>query len=298
MAVPQFLRRFITPGRPERAALYTVALGAAALIDPAKLTPGGRAAYRLALAGITAAVVAGDTPRELGPQGRAAAATVAGGAVLGLAEAGEALDGTLQRSLARRGVRRPRLVFAAVTAGLAFATELPALLANRRGVSYRSGNSQHMAVVDHVPFGEVPEGARTLITGMLDFSADPGSEALRAQLASARERLGDGGSGSFDTIDIVVLDAEALPRAVPHRQQFPVVAEFADPNTGSPRVVRLGIDGGSLAQLTIEADDRAADSPWLWPERWPALAEVTFSVEGSEPVNSRAAKLARAAGRD
>ncbi|KAM9862327.1 hypothetical protein ACI1US_01782 [Leucobacter sp. BZR 635] len=300
MAVPQFLRRFITPGRPERAALYTVALGAAALIDPAKLTPGGRAAYRLTLAGITAAVVAGDTQRAVGPQGRSAAATaatVAGGAVLGLAEAGEALDAKLQRSLVRRGVSKPRLVFAAVTAGLTLATELPALLAARRWVSYRSGNSQHMDVVDHVPFGEFPEGARTLITGMLDFSADPSAEALRAQLASAHERLGVGGSGSFDAIDIIVFDAEALPRAVPHRQQFPVVAEFADPNTGSPRVVRLGIDGGSLAQLTIEADDRAADSEWLWPERWPALAEVTFSVEGSEPLDTRAAKRARAATR-
>ena len=323
MAVPQFLRRFITPGRPERAALYTVALGAAALIDPAKLTPGGRAAYRLALAGITAAVVAGDTPRELGPQGRAAAATVAGGAVLGLAEAGEALDGTLQRSLARRGVRSPRLVFAAVTAGLAFATELPALLSARRDgltsegwtFGFNAGDDS-----DRATYGNLPEGARSLVAGMLDFSADQGAEALRAQLAVARERIWDNAPGAYEVIEFDVPGADALPRAVPHSQLFPVIAEFDDPRTGAARLVRLSIGDGRLEQLTIEANSAVADddnsdansldmvfpeeawgaaprTSWLWPERWPALAEVTFSVEGSEPVNSRAAKLARAATR-
>ncbi|MBP6685874.1 MAG: hypothetical protein KA158_10680, partial [Leucobacter sp.] len=266
MPGPQFLRRFITPGRPERAALYTVALAAAALIDPAKLTPGKRALYRLTLAGITVATVAGDTPREVGALNRTALSVATGGAVLGLAEAGEALDGKLQRSLVRRGVRKPRIVFAAITAAAALAAELPALRASRHGITLNSPAPDPLDPDSATTQGELPEGARALITGMLDFSADPGAEALRTQLAVAREKVWNDSPGAYEMIDFYIPEAEALPRAVPHRQLFPVIAEFDDPVTGAPRIVRLSIEDGRLEQLSIETnlpegDDGDSDVP-------------------------------------
>lgn len=316
MAAAQFLRHCFAPGRPERALLLSAALGAVALIDPAKLRPGRRAAYRLATAGTTAALVAGDTGTGATGSGltgsgltgtpvsagtRAALATAAGGAVLGLAEASEALDTRLQRGLIRRGVRRPRLVFAAATFALTLAVEIPAVIAARKAP--RSGIPVAGRVADgDLSYLPLAAGARALIAGMLDFSAEPSSEPLRTQLAAAREKTWDGVSGSFGMIVLDVQGAEALPRAVPHRQQFPVVAEFADPTTGEQRVLRLSIEDGQLEHFSIEAggvhaaahdiDSGARDE--LWPRQWPAVAEVTFTLETSLPVDTRAAKRLRA----
>lgn len=313
MAVPQILRRFIAPGYPERAVLYSVVLGAAALIDPATLTPGKRAAYRLGLAGITAATVAGDTPRHAGPVTRSALATAAGGAALGLSEASEALDGKMQRSLVKRGVRKPRLVFAAVTVALAISAELPALIAARRSARACSTAAAGTAVPGSSPgkgtdtnseispmtYAALPEGARAIITGMLDFSADPGSEALRTQLTLAQETIWGGVSGLYDLIEIDVEDAASLPRAVPHRQHFPVSASFQHPERGASVVARLEIEDGLLARLHIEAEDPAVGltlgSGSLWPKRWPAIAEMHFAVESAAPLDIRAAKRARTA---
>lgn len=311
MAAAQFLRRCFAPGRPERALLLSAALGAAALIDPAKLRPGRRAAYRLANAGTAAALVAGDTGTGAGVATRAAVATAAGGAVLGLSEAGEALDAKLQRGLLRRGVSRPRLVFAAVTFALTLATEIPAVLAARK--SHRSGIdingfasadqcADDEGADDDISYEPLPAGARALVAGMLDFSAEPSSEPLRAQLAVAREKVWAGIPGSFGIIEFDVPGAEALPLAVPYRQQFPVVAEFADPETGEPRVLRLAVEDGRLEQLSIEVSDgndaeyalALGDRDELWPRTWPAVAEVTFTLETSAPRDTRAAKRLRA----
>ena len=308
MSASQFLRRCITPGRPERAVALSLLLGAAALIDPAKLGPGTRALYRTALAGVSAAAVASDADDELSTETRLAAAVAAGGATLGLAQGAEALDARLQRALRRRGVSKPRLIFAAASTALSLAVELPALrsaAAKRRATAGGTSSGIPESADGHT-LAPLPEGARAMIAGMLDFSADPSSSALRAQLASANERLWEGVSGSFDIISLVVDEPDALPRAVPYDQGFPVSAQFVDPDSGRARVVRLRIESGQLAELSIEdLDDGSGDESdrigsieaGSWPATWPAIAEITFEAEDAAPVDARAARLARSRGR-
>lgn len=198
------------------------------------------------------------------------------------------------------------------TAVLAFAVGriLPAVLASRRSRSTPaiSGPGRSRAAAGTAAYGELPEGARSLISGMLDFSADPGSKALRGQLANARELHEQGRAGESNALLIDVPHPETLQRAVPHRQVFPVRAEFADPDTGAPRLVRLAIDAGVLSQLSIAEDPQRlphapspeqtssapkAASRRLWPARWPSLADVTFTVESEAPSDTRAARLVR-----
>lgn len=198
-------------------------------------------------------------------------------------------------------------------AALTFALGLvaPAVLAARRGRTAPAapGRGRARAAVSEAGYADLPEGARSLISGMLDFSADPGSKALRAQLASARELRERGRAGDRNALLIDVPSAETLQRAVPHQQTFPVRAEFTDPETGAPRLVRLAIDAGVLSQLSIAGDPQRPQQPSaterppaptgaasrpLWPARWPQLADVTFSVETEAPSDTRAAKRARA----
>lgn len=284
--------------------VISTALGAAALIDPAKLTPGKRALYRSGLAGVTAAMVASDAATGLDRRGRGAAAVAAGGAVLGLSEVGETVDARLQRALVRRGVSKPRLVFATATFALSLMAELPSVVAARRARSAAAPGSRRgfdgAGGSSGTP-AELPAGARSLIAGMLDFSADPSATALRTQLDSAQELVWGGVSGSYDVITIAVGDAAALSRAVPHEQQFPVTASFVDSATGQRRLVRMRVAGGMLAELTIEnpEDSEAPGDPFPqtagnWPSRWPALAEVTFQLDSDAPTDPRAAKRSRA----
>ena len=296
MAVPPFLRRFGEPGRPEQAVLTAVVLGAAALINPAKLGPGRRAAYRVGLAAITAIDLFRGIPRETGPVNRVALTAGAAGTVLGLAELGESIDAKAHGALVRRGVRRPRTVLALATVALSLLSDLPNLREARREAARDSAAN---ADSEAEAFGELPEGARSLITGMLDFSADRGSAALRAQLAEAREQLWDGSSGAYSEIDIDLPHPEALPRVVPHSHVFPVIARFDDPESGQPREVRLDIEEGRLSRLRIEeaddagSEDTGPDPDWdaeahergLWPSAWPARAEVTFSLESDSPAH-------------
>lgn len=308
MSASQFFRRCITPGRPERAVALSLLLGAVALIDPAKLGPGSRALYRTGLAGLSAGVVAADADEQLLPETRVAAALAAGGATLGLAQGAEAIDARLQRSLRRRGVVKPRLVFAAATVALSLAAELPALraAANQRRSGSSAGDPVGLESAGEHTLAPLPEGARAVIAGMLDFSADPSSSALRAQLGSARERLWDGISGSFDIITLVVHEPDTLPRAVPYDQVFPVTARFVDRDSGRTRIVRLRVESGRLAELSIEdLDDGSGDDSdrlgsieaGSWPATWPQVAEITFAAEDAAPVDARAARLARSRGR-
>lgn len=300
MSASQFLRRALAPGRPERAIAIALSLGALTLIDPAKLGAGKRAACRTALAGILAADLATDVPQGTSRAARATIAALGAGAVVGLSPVGEALDGKLQRSLASRGVRRPRVALAIAGAALSLASDLPGLLTARRVRGALPGWADPDG--GDTTIGELPDGARALIAGMLEFSAEPGARALAAQLGAARERVWQGVPGSYDAIDLDVAEAAAAPRAVPHEQRFPVTAQFRDPDSGAGRTVHLFVEAGLLARLTIDesADEataagsaRGGRSSSLWPSRWPALAEVTYALESGEPSDRRAANLAR-----
>ncbi|MFV0452641.1 MAG: hypothetical protein ACK5LS_10450 [Propioniciclava sp.] len=106
----------------------TLAAGLA-LIEPRRLTTGGRLAYRGAWAALSVWMVGASLRPDddadldlLGPVRRAALAVAAGGMTLGLSEAGEAVDGRLHDLLVRAGAGRPRVWLAAAEAAFSMAT--------------------------------------------------------------------------------------------------------------------------------------------------------------------------------
>jgi hypothetical protein len=116
--------------------LVSTALSAGlTLIDPRKLTVGRRAAYRAAIAALTAwvtwtALRADEAP--VSPSTRAGITAAATGAVLGFAELGEALDARMHDGLARAGAARPRLWLAAAAAVLSLVSWWGGRTADRR----------------------------------------------------------------------------------------------------------------------------------------------------------------------
>lgn len=95
-------------------AVVTVCSAALSLVRPSQLRRGGSVTYRAAIAALTGASVASALVRDGGP-GRRAVAGVTVAAVIGVvvaAPAAERVDERLHRALARRGLSRPRWVFA------------------------------------------------------------------------------------------------------------------------------------------------------------------------------------------
>src|SRR5690606_4578869 len=98
------------------------ALSALSLVEPRHLTPGGRLAYRAALAGATAwttwSTMRPSPDLPISREMRAAITVGSAGMTLGIAEASEALDARITDSMRRRGVRQPRVVLAVASAAL------------------------------------------------------------------------------------------------------------------------------------------------------------------------------------
>ncbi|GAA4195758.1 hypothetical protein GCM10022219_21340 [Microbacterium oryzae] len=118
----------------------TAATAGLTLIDPRKLTAGRRAAYRGAIAALTA-WVAWTALREddvaVSPGARVGITTGAAGAVLGFAELGEALDARMHDGLVRAGAARPRLWLAAAAAVLSLVSWWGGRTAGRRQAGTR-----------------------------------------------------------------------------------------------------------------------------------------------------------------
>lgn len=263
------------------------ALGGIALIEHRRLSPGARFAYRGALAAVTAVSTwratrpSFDDPVVLAGPARLGIAAAGAGLVLAGSEWAEKLDGRIVDGLARRGVGRPRVLLAGVTAGLSLLAGASEVWAARRG-------SEHEIFGDDVTVErhtDLPEGVPALLDAILDEGAalGLGTEALRAQLSLARRLVhGDDGDG---WIEFAVPDS--APPAFPRSYEFPVRLEFASPE-GIPLAAVLEISDGHLQSFGLRPVERQDEDAWDFtaPE-WTALDAARICIDGPEGTRER-----------
>lgn len=122
--IPLDISRLNDPKSLENGLVMTATTSALTLVDPRRIGVGGRLAYRGALAAITGwatwTAVQSEDESPVPFSAKFGVVTSAVGITLAFAEAGEALDSKLHDALTRAGVRKPRLVMAAMTAILGF----------------------------------------------------------------------------------------------------------------------------------------------------------------------------------
>lgn len=297
MGFRSFVRRLNDPNSVTNGIVSTVLVTALAYVEPRKLTPGKRLAYRGAIAALSAWTVwSGLRPREAdggeadpaGPIGRAALTTGAAGAVLGLSEVSEAIDGRLHDGLVRAGARRPRLWMAGGEAVLAIA----GWWAGRAGERALENSDLQYSGSDDPIDGtqrELPGDVRILLERILTVSDAHGSSELRAQLASARLLVfGD----EQDEVPCAQLETDPeLPRAVPGTAMFPVIGRFRALNDRTFEL-RVFVENGRLERLEISeaADWTPEELESWWSEgrstdeitAWPSVESVEFLVETAD----------------
>ncbi len=286
------LSPFVDPSRLEYGIASSVVIGALSLVDPARLTPGWRIAFRAAVAGLTGALTLLELRRTPASEGDpaefgwrvghrevASGGIVVGvaGTVFGLSELSENLDARLMSGLTRAGVRRPRLLLAAVST----LASIAAYLAVVTDVDAASDDS-----VDGPRYAAVDPAVRDLVEGMLAATDGYGARELRAHWATARVELwsDEDEAGVFSRWLEFAVD-EDLPRAIPHDTTFPVRARFVTPagvpveafllvSGGRPRTLLLDVVDGT-PELEASGDDDPFDSVTAWPVR----TEVTFVLD-------------------
>ncbi|MFV0407246.1 MAG: hypothetical protein ACK5LN_10555 [Propioniciclava sp.] len=270
----------------------TAALCGLTLVDPQRLNVGQRLGYRLALAGLIgwstwAALASEDEFGFLSRGPRIGMTTGSMGAVLGLAEAGEALDAQLQGHLLRMGVPRPR-VWGAVVGGVFW---FGSWWLARRGVTQgRSAMQEESAVVP------VPGRVAALVITLIEATDEYGAGELREQLRHARVI---GRETSDDWTDIQFVVPDELPLAVPGTGQFPVRGRFRAQGSSRPVDLLLYLEDGCLAQLVIteaQAGREHESAGWAGLgfdisdlPGWPAAADVELLMEapdGLQPLES------------
>lgn len=253
----------------------TVLTAGLAAIEPRRLTTGRRVAYRSAIAALTAWTVwaslrPADEPDLLGPIGRGAVATGAGGTAFGLAEAGEALDARLHDGLVRAGARRPRLWLVAGQALLS----LGSWWVGRQGTRADSERTEDAEPADHV---ELTAELRALAELLLSATDDHGAPALRAQLVDARLVRDDPEEAFWPWLSLET--PTEGPRAVPGTATFPVLGRYRTLDDRSFDV-RLRVEGGRIDGLHIdEGDDWTDEQRTRWDE-----ADLDLSALGSWPT--------------
>jgi hypothetical protein len=259
-------------------ALTSAALiGAGTLLDPSRLSVGGRAALRFGTAAFTGvSVMLGLRKTPIVPAATAISAAVAAmGSVLALSEATEALDARMQRALVRAGSRRPRLVLA----GLASVLSLSVYAADR--IAARRGEPDE--VEEGLVLRPIAPELRSLIDGMLGHTERYAAAALRAQLETVQQQFWSGPQDDIAFVSVAEFTVdETLPRAVPHEFTFPVKARFTTPR-GVPVEVALVISGGRLASLVMDVDlsdprlDEIDDGdPLQGITEWPSRDDVRY----------------------
>jgi hypothetical protein len=276
-------RRLTDPRSLENGLASSAAMGALTLIDPARLSPGGRLAYRGAMAALAAAGVAielnaDDDDLFLDPTSRVAITVGAAGLILAMAEVSEHWDARLFRYLSERGVPAPRVLMAAGAAAFSLATfELGRLVPRPRAAD----------LGEDLVLRPVPAEVRALVLGMLDAAEGFGADELRAQLESAQVEAPTAGFTSV--VEFVV--PEDAPRAVPHDFTFPVKAHFRTDGGEEVRAL-LVVQDGWLSVLILDSvtgegdleEDGLVDLDDVDDAgRWPALHEVTFVRDSATP---------------
>lgn len=275
------LARFADPTSPVFGATSTLAFGALSLVDPARLTPGRRRAYRAALATTTAWWTAVTTGRDrtVYVPAHAVAGLLAGGAAWALADASDALDERILGSLRTAGVRRPRRWMAAISAAGVLAS-----FARDRAVAR---TEDAVLGEDLVRTRPVTPQVREVVRGILLAADDPAAGELLAQLELAQESYFDDGDDGFATVVEFEVPEEAV-RVVPHSQVYPVQARFEAPD-GTRLQVSLQLHEGRLAHLVVDAvDEDDMDAVEDLVTRWPEPATLRYVRDdadgGSRPL--------------
>ncbi|MDE0546455.1 hypothetical protein [Microbacterium sp. C7(2022)] len=260
----------------------SAATAALTLIDPRRLSVRGRAVYRVGVAALTGWMLWASLRDESGliTTGARAGLTAASvGGVLGLAEAGEAMDARLQDAVGAAGARRPRVWMAAAAGVIGVLT----WWAGRR-----MPESPFVPIEDFLDSREeeVPAQVHALVERLLSGTEDFGAAELRAQLAVARVTV----SPMMDDFSGEAYFAvpDGLPRAVPGSGDFVVSGRFRalDDRTFD---LTLSLSEGALSMLSVSTgsdwDDEDTEA-WYSADRspadlgsWPDAADVTLLME-------------------
>ncbi|ATG55556.1 hypothetical protein CFK41_12820 [Brachybacterium ginsengisoli] len=244
----------ISSGRLLRLTVAAGAVGALSLIEPRRLGPWTRAAYRVGTAAVSGLLVADTTTEEGALLDPTLDGLLGGGVTLGLMDLSEHLDHRIVGGLHRLGVSRPRLLLAGIgAAGAAVLYLVQTPTWTERGGELAPSEDGQATV-------EMPEQVRALIAALLEPPVDggdhAGAPALRTQLDSTR--IVEVDSGSSDVM-LVVERAEHL--AVPWNQTWPVTGRFDQ--GGFCFSLELQIDDGRLGMLSVmvlDEDERADEA--------------------------------------
>lgn len=276
----RLLKNLTDPGRIEYGVASSIVAGAFCLVDPARLRPGGRLAFR----GLTAGLVGGLMLIELkrtpalkhNPIALAGTAAGVAGTVFGLSEVSEKLDARMMAALTRVGIRSPRVLVAVVST-------LASLASFRSGTATDDDDSGDGG--DGPFYTEVDPAIRSLVDGMLQATPEHSSAALSAQWATARtEHWTPPESDEFDRWLEFSVD-ENTARVVPHSFTFPVKAHFRAPS-GVVAEASLLVSEGRLRSLMIdvvpgtdELESYDDGDPLESLTSWPAIEDVTFVLD-------------------
>lgn len=284
----RLLRSPLDPERIEYGVASSIVVGALSLVDPARLGPGPRLAFRA----VTAVITGGLTFLELKRTEalhdeilvRAAAAVGVAGTVFGLSDVSEKIDARITSGLRKAGVRRPRLL-------LAVASTLTSIAAfrssDRVGSPWQSPyewRADPRDDRDDAPrHADVDPAVRDLVDGILSETTAYSAEDLRRQWATAQaEYWPTEDTAVFDGQVVISVD-EATPRVVPYDFTFPVRAQFRTPS-GILAEASVVVSGGRLRAVVITVADDAEpvdfdEDPLDDLTGWPAVAEVIFVAD-------------------
>lgn len=275
------LARLTDPRSVVHGAASTAAVAALSLVDPRRLGPGARLAYRAAEAALAAWVTwsAFDDPelRHLPRGTRLSAAMTAAGVTMGLADASEAVDARMTSRMERAGVAQPRLVIAAASTLLSAGV----WWLGRRGAEPAADVVEVLDELgDELDPAPLPDAVRAIAAALLGATDGFGASELRAQLDSAQAVVyeGAGGRDAFWPGIGFRVDPE-LPRAVPGNGTFPVIGRFRALE-GRTFDAYLVIADGRLDTLAISegadwtpddmeawfTDDRSTEELGAWPD--------------------------------
>lgn len=274
------LKNLVNPSRIEYGIASSIVAGAFCLVDPARLGPRSRWAFR----GLTAGIVGGLTLLELkrtpalkhNPIAIGGAAAGVAGTVFGLSEVSENLDARMMSGLERVGIRSPR-VFVAVVSTVASIVSFRSSVATEEDADSGSADGPFYTDVD--------PAVRALVDGMLAETPEHSSATLSAQWATARtEHWTRPEPGEFDRwLEFSV--EESTSRVVPHTFTFPVKAHFRTPS-GVVAEASLLVSEGRLRSLAIDVAPGADElesfddgDPIESLSSWPALEDVTFVLD-------------------
>ena len=272
---------FTDPVSPVFGASSAAAFGALSLIDPSRLSPARRRAYRAGVAATTAWWAGVTTDRTALVPANVVAGVAAGAAALALADASEALDARIVSRLETAGVRHPRRWLAAASvAGVLVGYTVDRAAARAEAQALEVGE-------ESVRTRALTPAVREVARGILQATDTAEARVLLGQLAVAQESFFDDGVEGFSaTVEFRV--PEDVVRVVPHQQTYPVRALCQAPD-GTQLQISLQLLEGKLSHLAIDfadeahyEDESAIDVVEELLDQWPDPADLRYVREGPD----------------